>query len=317
MLFGCLFCLTPGSLMAAKSPAIRTDPSQSHGERSTVNGERFRILASFLPVYVLTGNIVKGVPGVSVELMLPPGTGCPHEYMLTPGDLKKIAGSSVLVVNGLGLEEFAGRPVMAANPGIKVIDASQDIKPLKDTGDGHEHRSHSDHVNAHVWTSPALYLLQARNITEALATIDPGHADLYRRNGAQFTGRLEKLADEVKSTRSSVRGKKIILYHGAFDYLARDLELDLVAHIEEHPGHYPSAGKLDALIRTAKKEKVAAIFAETHDSLRYAKLLSGETGIPFFVLDALTGTGKTVGPDYYETVMRKNLAIIRKSLGVR
>lgn len=297
--------------------AANVRPS-SHGERSTVNSERLHILASFLPVYVLTSNITKGAPGVSIDLMLPPGTGCPHEYTLTPGDLKKIAASSVLVLNGLGMEEFVGRPVLAANPKIKIIDASQGIKPMEDAvGTRHEHGSHSHHVNAHVWTSPALVLHQVKNITAALAAVDPGGADLYRRNAAQFSKRLEKLVDEVKSTGASVKGKKIIAYHNAFDYLARDLGLILVAHVEEHPGQYPSAGKLDALIRLAKKERVAAVFAETHDSLRYAKLLSDETGTPYFVLDALTGAAKTVGPDYYEAVMRKNLEIIRKALGVK
>jgi zinc transport system substrate-binding protein len=290
-------------------------PIPAHASSSQAKND-LHILASFLPIYVFTSNVIQGVPGVSVELMLPPGTGCPHDYTLTPGDLKKIAASSVLVINGLGIEEFAGRPVQAANPDIKTIDASRGITPLE-AKEGHSHHGHEHHpgqINAHVWTSPSLAAVQVRNIAESLSTIDPKHSELYRKNAANFTARLEKLISGVKDTAGKLKKRKVVAFHNVFDYLARDLGLTVVAYIEENPGQPPSAGNLNKLIQTIQKEKVAAIFAEPQYPPRLAQVLSRETGVPFYVLDPVTTAQGAVGLDYYEKVMHVNLAIIQKAL---
>ena len=78
-----------------------------------------RVLTSFLPIYLFTKNVAGNAPGVQVDMMLPPSLGCPHDYSLTPADMKKIAAADLFVVNGLGMEEFIGAPVRKANP--KVI----------------------------------------------------------------------------------------------------------------------------------------------------------------------------------------------------
>ena len=290
-------------------------PIPAHAGSSQAKND-LHILASFLPIYVFTSNVIQGVPGVSVELMLPPGTGCPHDYTLTPGDLKKIATSSVLVINGLGIEEFAGRPVQAANPDIKIIDASRGITPLE-SKEGHSHHGHEHHpgrINAHVWTSPALAAVQVRNIAESLSAIDPKHSVLYHKNAANFTARLEKLISGVKDTAGKLKKRTVVASHNVFDYLARDLGLTVVAYIEENPGQPPSAGKLNKLIQTIQKEKVAAIFAEPQYPPRMAQVLSRETGVPFYVLDPVTTAQGTIGLDYYEKVMHANLTIIQKAL---
>ena len=74
-----------------------------------------RILASTFPMYQIVRNITQGVDGVEVELMIPAQMGCPHDYALTPQDMTKLARAEVLVINGLGLEEFLGAPVRKAN----------------------------------------------------------------------------------------------------------------------------------------------------------------------------------------------------------
>ena len=59
-----------------------------------------RIVASTFPVYLFTRNIVNGAQGVVVESMLPASMGCPHDYVLTPGDMEKISRAKIFVANG-------------------------------------------------------------------------------------------------------------------------------------------------------------------------------------------------------------------------
>ena len=92
---------------------------------------RLRIVTTTLPVTVFTLNVVGQTPGVRVEMLLPPNLGCPHDYDLTPGEMKRISRAEVIIVNGLGLEEFLGKPLKQANPRARLITATDGIVALK------------------------------------------------------------------------------------------------------------------------------------------------------------------------------------------
>ena len=47
-----------------------------------------RVLATTFPVYQIVRNITQNVPDVEVQLMLPAQAGCPHDYALTPQDMR-------------------------------------------------------------------------------------------------------------------------------------------------------------------------------------------------------------------------------------
>ena len=87
--------------------------------------EPLRVLTSFLPMEIFTRNVVGETPGVIVESMLPASLGCPHDYPLTPGDMKKIASAELFVANGVGMEEFLGEPVRRANPKIRILETAR------------------------------------------------------------------------------------------------------------------------------------------------------------------------------------------------
>jgi ABC-type Zn uptake system ZnuABC Zn-binding protein ZnuA len=71
-------------------------------------GADLRVLTSFLPMYLFTRNVVGDAPGVAVDMMLPSSLGCPHDYSLSPGDMKKIAETDIFIANGLGMEDLSG-----------------------------------------------------------------------------------------------------------------------------------------------------------------------------------------------------------------
>lgn len=105
------------------------------------------VLATTFPIYQIVQNVTHGRDGVKVDLILPSQLGCPHDYALTPQDMQKLAKADILVINGLGMEEFLGAPVTKANPNIRVIDSSTGIQETlqlaeeqhHDQGHGHEH----------------------------------------------------------------------------------------------------------------------------------------------------------------------------------
>ncbi len=267
-----------------------------------------RVLTSFLPIYLFTKNVVGNAPGVQVDMMLPASLGCPHDYSLTPADMKKIAAADLFVVNGLGMEEFIGAPVRKANPKVVVIESGAGVVPIRATSrDGH------GEVNPHSWVSPKNAILQVRAIEKALSAASPGNKARFRTNADGYVKRLEALAAEFDAASKRFRNRNIVTFHNVFDYLARDLGLAVVGEIETVPGQEPSAGEIRKLIGVIRTNRAAAVFGEPQYPEKLAAMIGREAGVPVRVLDPVA-TGPTA-PTTYEDVMRGNLRALREALG--
>ncbi len=271
-------------------------------------GTELRVLTSFLPIYLFTQNVVGEAQGITVEMMLPAALGCPHDYALSPGDMKKIAAADLFVVNGLGMEDFLGAPVQRAHPGIRVMESAAPVSPLRSQGSLGE-------INPHTWVSPRNAILQVRTIEKALSEASPGNGPVFRRNADAYVSRLDALVREFDEAATRFRNRNIVVFHNVFDYLARDLHLAVVGRIEETPGQEPSAGEMQALIDVIRQRGAAAVFAEPQYPDKLARAVAGEAGVPLRILDPVA-TGSTV-PTSYEDAMRRNLRTLQEVLGTR
>jgi ABC-type Zn uptake system ZnuABC Zn-binding protein ZnuA len=271
-------------------------------------GADLRVLTSFLPMYLFTRNVVGDAPGVAVEMMLPASLGCPHDYSLSPGDMKRIAEADIFIANGLGMEDFLGASVRRANPNIRVVETASSVAPLRGSG------AHGG-VNPHTWVSPRNAIVQVKAIEKTLSEASPENGPVFHKNADAYVGRLTSLASEFDETAKRFRNRNVVMFHNVFDYLARDIGLNVVGWIEETPGQNPSAGEMRDLIRTIREERAAAVFAEPQYPERLAGMIAREAGVPVRLLDPVS-TGSTA-PTTYEDVMRANLRTLTETLGTR
>lgn len=271
-------------------------------------GADLRVLTSFLPMHLFTRNVVGNAPGVSVTMMLPASLGCPHDYSLSPGDMKRIAEADILIANGLGMEDFLGAPVRRANPNIRVVETASSVSPLRGIG------AHGD-VNPHTWVSPRNAIVQVKAIEKALSEVSPKNRPVFHKNADAYVDRLASLAAEFDETAKRFRNRNVVFFHDVFDYLARDIGLNVVGWIEETPGQNPSAGEMRDLIRTIREEGAGAVFAEPQYPEKLAGMVAREAGVPVRLLDPVS-TGSTEITTY-EDVMRANLRTLAETLGTR
>ncbi len=274
------------------------------------------ILATTFPVYQITRNITRDVPDAEVRLMLPAQAGCPHDYALTPQDMGKLAQADVLVINGLGLEAFLGSPSARTKKELRTIDASEGLPALPYTeAEAHDEDHHHSGANPHLFASPRMAAAMTRSIASQLAAVDSANADAYRANADAYAAKLDALADEFAALGNRLKNNRIITQHGVFDYLARDMGLDVVAVVQADDTQSPSAADMMRLVRDIRDKKVGAIFTEPQYPDKIAATLARETGVATAKLDPVA-TGPTVAPpDYYETIMRTNLHTLENTLG--
>lgn len=293
-----------------------------------------RVLVTTYPIHLLAQAVVAGADGVTLDLLLPAGLGCPHDYALTPGELRKLEAADVLVVNGLGLEEFLGTPAVRAAQRLRVIDASRGVtKVLRyaDEDEGargahgpgdhggaeaseHEHDHAHAGPNPHHFASPRAAAQVVRHLAEELSKLRPGAAARFRGNAAAAAARLDALADDLRRTVARLSNRRVVTEHGVFDYLADDAGLELVAVLSAHPGEEPSAAELLRLVRRVKASRVGAIFAEPQYPAQVARTVAREAGTPLGTLDPVASGPSGAGFDHYVQVMETNRRVLEETL---
>lgn len=269
------------------------------------SGNKFTIVTSFYPMYISTINITKDIPGVEVINMTKPQTGCLHDYQLTPEDLKTLEKANAFVINGAGMEAFINKAINQQK-NLKIIEASKGIELIKDETGGE---------NPHVWVSISDAILQVKNISGQLASMNPANAPKYRSNADAYVKKLEALKDKMHKSLDGIKNKDIITFHEAFPYFAKEFGLNIVAVIEREPGTAPSPKELEDTIKIVKDSKIKALFAEPQYPAKAADMIAAETGANIYSLDpAVTGDAKPDGYDEYIKVMGQNLKSLEEAL---
>lgn len=272
------------------------------GEAAAGAEKEIRIVASFYPMYIMAKNVARDVPGVSVENLTSALTGCLHDYTVTTSDMKKLSLAQVFIANGAGMESFLDK-IAAQHPNLKIIQLSKGIPLIKDE------RSKED--NPHLWVSISNAIIQVKNLGKAMGEFDPDHKELYEKNTVDYTTKLEKLRQKMRSELAAYKGRYIITFHEAFSYFAQEFGFQVTGVIEREPGSSPSAKEVAEMIELIRKKGTVPLFSEPQYPSAVAGAIARETGAKVYVLDPAV-----TGPDDYDAyinIMEKNLSVLKKA----
>ena len=280
------------------------------------------ILVSVFPVYQIVRNITEGSTYAEVNLMLPSGLGCPHDYVITPGDANKIRQAHIIVINGLGLDDFILDTIKKIRSNAIVIDSSENIENLitvddcsSHNHDGHDSSEHDTVYNPHLFASPVMTGKMALNIASALAAEIPSDASLFLANGKKYKERMDVLAKKMSDAGRRLANKRIVVQHDIFNYMARDMGFTIIGFIQGHPGYDPSPSQLISLIKKIREENAGVIFTEPQYPAKLGQMIAKETRIPIIKIDPVASGPENAGLDFFETTMNQNIKIIMEALG--
>ena len=281
------------------------------GNTSQQAGE-ITVATSFYPVYIFTLNLLNGIDEISVECMAEQSVGCLHDYTLTAKDAKLLSDAKVLVVNGAGMESFL-QDALGSIANLIVIDSSEKVELICDEEHHHE-EEHDDHhhENSHIWLSLENAKKQIGNIKNELLKAFPQYERKIEENYSDYIERLEVLEEERKSVIPLVKDLDVISFHGAFEYLAKDLGLSISATIESDDGYEPSAKELAELSDKIKGHSIKALFVDPNYSGAAAEILRRETNTEIYVINpVISGEEKLTA---YEDIMKENYKTILKAV---
>ncbi len=239
------------------------------------------LYVSILPIRSLVKEIVG--EDFRIEVLVPPGAS-PETFEPTPRQF--IGLNEAQLVFNVGLLEFETALLDKIEDRTKIVDLSRGIVRIEGSC-AHAGRNGSDHahgVDPHVWTSPRALQRMAENAYEAIHARWPDSAK-YTDNHARLQEELRQLdlRTAEKIARSGIR--YFIIYHPALTYYARDYGLRQEA--VEADGKEPSAKRLTALIRQARKDGIGRILYQSQFPVSVVETIARDIGAECTEIDPL------------------------------
>ncbi|HEX7254695.1 MAG TPA: metal ABC transporter substrate-binding protein [Gaiellaceae bacterium] len=275
--------------------------------------ERTDVVAAFYPLAWAAERI--GGDGVRVRNLTRPGTE-PHDLELSPRDVEEIRSADVVLYLGAGFQPAVEDAVDGADGEAVDLLAGQKLfagEPHEDEDEGghdDDGEQHEDEQDPHVWLDP----------TRMSAIVDEIAAAVGARAGAdELKQELAALDADFRDGLADCRRRELVTSHAAFGYLARRYGLEQIAITGVSPEAEPTPRDLEEVVEHVRETKATTIFFETLISPRLAETVARETGAETAVLDPLEGIAQDDldrGADYL-SVMRENLASLRRGLGCR
>jgi zinc transport system substrate-binding protein len=261
-----------------------------------VGSAKKTVVAAFYPLAFAAERI--GGPTFHVEDLTPPGAE-PHDLELTPRAVGRIESAAVVLYLGHGFQPAVAEA--AAQARGERVDVLAGL-PLR--------LSHEEGLSAdpHVWLDPALFARIARKVGSAL-----------HRSPGPLLAQLRRLDRDYRAGLRNCARRKIVTSHAAFGYLAERYGLTQVPITGLTPESEPSPQQLVHVVGVVRRTHATTVFVEKLLSPRLAQTVAREVGARTAVLDpieGLTPSEQQHGDDYL-TLMRRNLAALRKALRCR
>ena len=220
-------------------------------------------------------DIVSNVGGDLISTTsIVPKNGDAHTFEPRPSDIRTVASAKLLVMNGLGLDDWVTKMIgNAAAEGTPLVRLGVDL-PGVQLLPGETAATE----NPHLWMDVKYAELYVGRIATALKEADPTHASAYEANAAAYTRQLETLDSWVQAQIATIpaANRKLVTFHDAFPYYARAYGIEIVGVAVGSPGQDPSAGYTAQLISTIEAAGVKAIFSEAQFPAKLVDQLASE-----------------------------------------
>ena len=188
-----------------------------------------------------------------------------------PAQMEKIGQADVVVLNGLGLEEFMEDALRTAK---RTITASTGVDTLPG----------EDGEDPHIWLDPANCILMCKNIAAGLAEFYPDKQPLIEQNLSAVTAEYEAAQTYGEETLKALSCRELVTFHDGFSYFARAFGLEVAAAMEIEEGSEPSAKEIESVIRLVETEAIPAVFCEENGERQTAETVARQTGAGLYAL---------------------------------
>jgi zinc transport system substrate-binding protein len=281
------------ALLTAVSTAASAQPAST-----------LKIGVTLHPYYSWTTNVVGALPGYEVRPILP-GEIDAGDYQPRPDDIKKLVDLDVIVVNGIGHDDFIMPMIKASGNKKLTIVRVNDTTPQI-------HAAHGTGINSHTFISFTNAIQQTYAIQKALAALRPADAAALQRNAADYARRLRLIKAKAAEQLAEAKITRVVTVHDGYGYLLQEFGLEVAGVVQPAHGLTPSAGELRDMVKLLQREKIRVVFSEETFPDAMLKVLRDEAGVKVYIITHIASGEYTA--DKFEREMQRNVETMVRAL---
>ena len=137
----------------------------------------------------------------------------PHEFETSPQDAAAVADSRLVIVNGLGYDDFMQQLLAQHRIRSRVVINVQQLLGLPDD------------VNVHVWYDPQTMPKVAAAVESALSQLEPTNAPYFSARYQAYLASLAPISAEIASLNAQYAGTPIAFTENVAGYLTDQIGL--------------------------------------------------------------------------------------------
>ena len=267
-------------------------------------GAALKIGVTLHPYYSWTSNVVGNLPGYEVRALLP-GDIDAGDYQPRPQDIKRLADLDVIIVNGIGHDDFIF-PMLKASGNVRaeIVRVNAET-PLIRAGRG-------TGVNSHTFISFSNAIQQTYTIQRALGRLRPRDAAALQQNASQYARRLRTIKAKAASQLADATITRVVTVHDGYGYLLQEFGLEVGGVVQPSHGLTPSAGELRDMVALLKRERITVVFSEASFPEPLLRVLRDEAGVSVFIISHVASGPFTA--DKFEREMQQNADTMIRAL---
>jgi len=246
--------------------------------------DQIKVFVSILPQKYFVERV--GGDRLEVSVMVGPGMS-PATYEPLPRQMLALAEAQVYFQIGVPFETAWIEKFEANYPHLKIVDTRTGIqlRPMESFDEivsnlnetvfpdsihsDEEKHHHSAGKDPHIWLSPNLVKIQAETICKTLCEIQPAQQTFFQANLDRFKRDLDTLNTEIAQILATIPVKKLMVFHPAWGYFARQFGFQQIPI--EIEGKEPTPGQLADIIQFAKREQIKVIFVQSQFNTKSAE----------------------------------------------
>src|SRR5215510_2760422 len=277
------------------------------GETASATAQTTKILkigVTLHPYYSWTKNVVGDLPGYEVRSILP-GEIDAGDYQPRPEDIKKLVDLDVIVVNGIGHDDFIMPMIKAsANTHLTIIKINETTPQI--------HAAHGTGVNSHTFISFTNAIQQTYAIQKALAALRPQDAAALQRNAADYARRLRLIKASGSQKLANAKINRVVTVHDGYGYLMQEFGLEIAGVVQPAHGLTPSAAELRDMVKLLQQEKIRVVLSEETFPPPLLAVLRDEAGVKVYIISHIASGAYTA--DKFEREMQRNVDTMVRAL---
>jgi zinc transport system substrate-binding protein len=257
--------------------------TNSNQQFTTTDSSKLQVISSFYPLREFSQNV--GQEKVDVTVLVPPGIE-PHDWGPTIKDVQKIQKSDLIIINGIGFENWVDSLAEINYQGV-IVDTSNGIlvKNIDEEND-HDEDFHGS-GDPHIWLNPVTAKTQVQNIANAFSDSDPKNQQYYQLNAEKYIEQLDSLDSKIRNELSGC-SNDFVAFHDAFSYFADEYNLNQHTIIpSNNPRGEATAKTLENVISTAKELNIKVIFSEENVNPKTSEIIANEIDGKVLILSSI------------------------------